>query len=608
MKLRPLELAVLFGLLAGVTQLVFSDVLSQLPLAYLPLPFLIWAALREAEERYRMVVELSPDAILVQQDNSFVFGNPAAFTLLGANDARAVLGQPVQQFFGEESLATIEGKLACLRTTATSVRVEEKLRRVEGTTIDVELHAAPFTHAGKTAALLILRDVTERKRTLEQITHLAHFDSLTGLANRTLFRQRLEHALQLSARPGHSVEVLFLDLDHFKNINDTLGHAVGDKVLQEAARRLQRILRESDTVARLGGDEFVVLAENANEPYRGSVIAEKILAAFAPQFLAGPHLLSITTSIGIASFPRDGSDAETLLKHADIAMYQAKESGRNHYQRFSQRPGQQASVHLSRQTELEADLVSAIANDQLKLVYQPRMDVPNNRITGMEALLRWQHPVLGLLPPERFLPLAENTGLIRQIGEWTLRRACTQNKAWQNSGHPQAVIAVNLSARQLEDEHLTSNVAAILQETGLAPAFLELEVAESTVMANPERAMLALGALRDLGVGVTIDHFGIGYSSFTYLRQFPARAIKIDRSFLQGIPANHDHLAITRAIIDFAHGLGVSVIAQGAETRQQVEFLREHNCDSVQGFYFSEPVSADMLGGLLRAPEDLPLH
>lgn len=562
------------------------------------------ASLREAEERYRTLVELSPDAILVQQDGSFVFVNRAAVELLGAGSADQIIGRSLFDLLHPDFHEIARERIACLKKGEALPSVEEKFIRLDGNVVDVEVNSAPFLHKGKFATLLIMRDITERKKTVEQMAYFAHYDSLTGLPNRMLFHQRLDHALSIAERPERSLEIMFLDLDRFKNINDTLGHAVGDMVLQETAARLQGILRESDTVARLGGDEFVVLVENVDEPHRGGTIAEKILAAFVPPFLRDRSPLSISTSIGISSFPSDGADADTLLKKADIAMYRAKEMGRNSYRYYSAEMNQRTAERLS----LENALSHAIELDQLTLYYQPKIDILTNRITGMEALLRWRHPAMGAISPRQFIPVAEESGLIKPIGYWALRTACQQNKSWQQNSLARLKVAVNLSPRQLTDDTLLENIEEILSDTGLDAAYLELEITEGAIMANPEKSIQVLNALRDMGITIAIDDFGIGYSSLSHLKRFPIRAVKIDRSFVQGLPFNQGDTAITKAIIGLAHSLECAVIAEGAETQQQYDFLREHDCDSVQGHYFSEAMPAENFGDLIRVQSNLHLH
>lgn len=562
------------------------------------------AALRDAEERYRKVVELSPDAVFVLQDGAFVFANPAAVAMLGAQDSSQIVGRQLFDFLHEDFHAVAMEGIERLRQGGHPPSADKKLVRLDGTVVDVEVNASPFVHEGRFAALYILRDITERKKNLEQMAYLAHYDSLTGLPNRTLFMQRLEHALDIAERPGRSLELLFLDLDHFKQINDTLGHAAGDMVLQETARRLQSTLRESDTVARLAGDEFVVLVENVDEPQRGGIIAEKILAAFTPPFMPLGEPLTVGTSIGISSFPSDGTDAKTLLKSADTAMYNAKTMGRNTYRYYST----EMNRDNDERTQLENALRLAIERNQLSLHYQPRIDVLTNRIAGMEALLRWQHPTLGAVAPRKFIPLAENAGLINAIGYWTIRAACRQNKQWQDSHPARLKVSVNLSPRQLMDDKLLDAIEEILTDTGLDPQYLELEIAESAAMSNPEKTVRVLRDLNDMGVSVAIDNFGTGYSSLASLKHFPIRSVKIDHSFVQGIAVSREDAAVAKAIINLAHSLDCSVTAEGTETQQQYDFLREHECDSVQGYYFSAPMPADMFGDLIKVQSNLYLH
>jgi diguanylate cyclase (GGDEF)-like protein/PAS domain S-box-containing protein len=565
-------------------------------------------ALREAEERYRLVVELCPDAIMVVQHGIISFANPAAAALLQADGIGQVIGKPVMDLIPESHHAIVGERIDSLARGEPIAPMEQPFIRIDGSLVETDIHVSSFMHKGSFAVLLILRDITERKKTAERMAYLAHFDSLTGLPNRALFHQRLDHALSLAERPGNSLEILFLDLDRFKNINDTLGHAVGDIVLKETAQRLQSILRESDTVARLGGDEFVVLVENADEWHSGGTIAQKIMAAMEPPFLSDRTPLHISTSIGISRFPTDGTDAETLLKKADIAMYRAKEIGRSAYRYFST----EMNEHMAERLMMEYALSHAIRDNQLALQYQPKIDVLSGRVTGMEALLRWQHPTIGWVSPAIFIPLAEETGLINLIGNWAIRHACMQNKKWQEATGHRLRVAVNLSPRQLSDEHLIANIKTILEETGLDAGCLELEITENAVMVNPEKAVTLLQTLRGMGVSVVIDDFGVGYSSLAYLKRFPIHAVKIDRSFVQGVTSNAGDAAITKAIISLAHSLECSVTAEGAETSQQVDFLREHACDAIQGYYYSEPLSVDMFGDLLHAQyrtrADVRLH
>lgn len=555
------------------------------------------AALREAQERYRLVVELSPDAILVQQDRAIVLANPAAVHLLGATSRDAIVGRSLFDFLHHDFQPASRERLAALQKGHLLPPAEKKLVRLDGEEVDVEMTSSPFSHQARFAVLYIMRDITERKRNAEQMAYLAHYDSLTGLPNRVLFHQRLEHALSIASRPGRSLEILFLDLDRFKQINDTLGHATGDLVLQETARRLRACLREADTVARLAGDEFVVLVENVEEPQRGGTIAEKILAAFSPPFPAATAILHIGASIGIAAYPGDGTDAATLLKRADSAMYRAKQQGRNSYCYYSSQLNTQS---VERRT-LEQALRVAVERGQMSVHYQPRVDIASGRVTGMEALLRWDHPDLGMLAPRHFLPLAEKNGLIMPIGYWALRTACAQTRQWLDDGAQQLKVAVNISLRQLRDPAFVDNLRAILDDTGLPPQALEIEVTEQALMSEPDNSARLLQTLSDAGISVTIDDFGTGYSSMAHLQDLPFGAVKIDRSFVQGLPADARRAAVTRGIINLAHSLECRVVAQGAETQQQFDFLRDNDCDSVQGFYFSAAMPPAHFNELVHA-------
>jgi diguanylate cyclase (GGDEF)-like protein/PAS domain S-box-containing protein len=428
-----------------------------------------------------------------------------------------------------------------------------------------------------------------RKQAEERIRHLAHYDELTGLANRNMFSQCLSHAIAQARRNGKQLAVLFIDLDRFKNINDTLGHGAGDSVLKEVAERLHGCLRESDTVGRLSGDEFVVLLEEMPKSTHCAEVAQKILTAVARPFAFDTQIFHITASIGISTYPADSEDMHSLLKNADIAMYRAKELGKNNFQFYSA----QMNVHNRERLELESSLRRALECNEFVLHYQPKVNIHSGRIIGMEALVRWQHPVKGMIPPMQFIPLAEETGLIVPIGKWVLRTACARNKSWQEQGLPPLRIAVNLSARQFTHENLLQDVLRVLNETGLDATFLELEITESMVMHDPEHAIELMNKLRAIGISISIDDFGTGYSSLSYLKRFPIDSVKIDRSFIRDLPLDGDDAAITQAIIAMAHGLKLKVIAEGTETGEQLSFLRAHGCDEMQGYCFSKPLPED---------------
>jgi diguanylate cyclase (GGDEF)-like protein/PAS domain S-box-containing protein len=440
-------------------------------------------------------------------------------------------------------------------------------------------------------------DITARKVAEEQVQFLAYYDALTGLPNRTLLQDRVTKALAAARRQGHQVALLFLDLDGFKIINDSLGHPVGDLFLQEFAERLKTWAREQDTVARVGGDEFLILLTGMRDGADAAVTAERLISAMAAEFLVQGHSLHVSCSIGVSIFPNHGTDCETLIKNADTAMYGAKESGRNSYRYFDEEMNAQVMERLT----LARGLRSAMEKEELFLVYQPQMEIATGRVTGLEALLRWQHPELGLVPPDKFIRIAENSGLIVPIGEWVLRTACRQARKWQDDRLPPVSVSVNVSAVQFRQQGFCDLIRRVLRETGLAPQYLELELTESLMLANAEVTLSVVEELKSIGITLAIDDFGTGYSSFSYLKQFRVSKLKIDRSFIKDIATNPDDSAITAAIISMAKSLRLKVIAEGVENEAQMSFLRKHQCDEIQGYYFSRPLAApdvpDMLQG-----------
>ena len=439
-----------------------------------------------------------------------------------------------------------------------------------------------------------------RMQAEEAVKFVAMHDSLTQLPNRMMFNQRLELALRDAERKGGALAVMFIDLDRFKVINDTLGHESGDLLLREVALRVSDNLRAGDTVARLGGDEFVVLLEDASNPAAIVRVAEKLISALTESYVIAGREVHVTASIGISSFPADAQDMRSLLKFADIAMYRAKEQGRNTFQFYSD----QFNVHSVERLTLESQLRGALERDELVVHYQPVIDAATGRISGMEALVRWQHPEAGLLAPGHFIDIAEETGLVVPIGAWVLSRACAQQRAWVEQGLPPVRVAVNLSPRQFLHRHLIDDILKVLEETRADTSCLELEITESTVMHNAQRAAALLAQLKEMGIRVAIDDFGTGYSSLAYLKRFPIDSLKIDRSFVADVPDDAGNTAITQAIMAMAHSLGLKVIAEGVETEEQLAFLRSHGCDELQGYFFSKPVSADAATAMLRAALD----
>lgn len=432
-------------------------------------------------------------------------------------------------------------------------------------------------------------DVTERKRSEQMLQYQAFHDLLTGLPNRTLFNEQLSTALANAQRHEHMMAVMFLDLDRFKNINDILGHAIGDQLLQGFAERLRGSIRSGDTVARWGGDEFTILLPQINNAEEVTKVAQRILQDLKPAFELNNNNLHISSSIGIALYPQDGEDSESLLRKADAALYLTKAQGRNNYQFYSPMMTSKASILL----KLENLLHYALDQEEFLIYYQPQVNIQTGEISGMEALLRWKHPELGLVSPGQFIPLAEETGLIIPIGEWAIKAVCAQNKIWQQSGLPPIRVAVNLSARQFQQPNLVTMVAQILKETRLDPRWLELEITETTMMQNVDFAKRAMQDFQQMGVHISIDDFGTGYSSLGYLKKFPFHKLKIDRSFVNELQNNPKDTAIISTVITLGKGLNLTVVAEGVETKQQLKLLRNLKCEVIQGYYFSQPMKAE---------------
>jgi len=451
-------------------------------------------------------------------------------------------------------------------------------------------------YAGMGTGHDLMRGITARKQ--ESLYRLAHYDVLTGLPNRLLFFDRLQQALSQASRHGTLLGVMLLDLDRFKAINDSFGHTAGDALLQSVSRRISACIRDGDTVARLGGDEFTLLLQDIRQAHHAALVAQKIIEALQQPFLFNGYEVVVNTSIGIALYPHC-QDAETLIKHADTAMYKAKEEGGNGYRFYTD----EMSNADMRRLSLEAQLRKAIERDELVLHYQPQAEIVSGRLLGAEALLRWQHPEHGLIPPGEFIPLAEETGLIVPIGEWVLHAACAQNRAWQHAGLAPLRVAVNVSWRQFQRLDLLETIYKILEDTGLDSRYLEIELTEGVLMQDTVAALQTLHTLNAMGVLISIDDFGTGYSSLSYLKRFPIDMLKIDRSFVQDITTDPDDTAIVQAVIAMSHSLGIKVIAEGVETREQLDFLRRHQCDAVQGYCLSRPLPAEAFAQFLR---DMP--
>lgn len=460
-----------------------------------------------------------------------------------------------------------------------------------------ESGASDYVHKPIRWAVLrqrVRRMLTE-SRAEKRVNHLAYHDPLTDLPNRQRFADQLEHSTDVARRRGQPLALLFLDLDRFKLINDSLGHGAGDLLLQSVAQRLIACVRKGDVVGRLGGDEFTLIVEGVASAQEAALIAQKVLVVLAEPFMLDSREVFVTASIGIALYPFDGADHGTLLKNADVAMYRAKEHGRNNYQFYTAEMSARAMERLA----LENDLRRALERNEFLLHYQPQVHLASGDIIGLEALIRWHHPELGLVPPADFISPAEETGLIVPIGEWVLFSACQQARAWQDAGHREVRVAVNLSGRQLKQRDLVDTVRGVLSDTGLEPKWLELELTESSIMQNDKLTRSTLWELHDMGVRLSIDDFGTGYSSLSYLKRFPIDTLKIDRSFVRDITTDPDDAAIATAIIAMAHNLKLEVVAEGVETAEQRQFLQDRGCDSIQGYLISRPVPAAVLDRVL---------
>jgi diguanylate cyclase (GGDEF)-like protein/PAS domain S-box-containing protein len=555
--------------------------------------------LRVSEERFRSLTVLSSD-MYWEQDEQFRFTsmsgtgservNTKTFPAIGKKRwEQNYINMTVDQW--AEHIALLEAHKP--------FRDMELCRLGEsGKKIWISISGEPvFDSAGAFKGYRgVGKDITERKQDEERIQFLANHDALTSLPNRAMFSEVLNLAIQNARRYNRNFAVLFIDLDRFKNINDTLGHDAGDRLLQEMGTRLTQTVRSSDVVARLGGDEFVVLVQEVAEPKQVAAVARKILSALVQPMVMQGQECRVTASIGVCMYPSEARDENTLMKNADIAMYRAKEDGKNNYKFYSE----EINIHTFERLALETSLRRGLERNEFFLHYQAKLDLHTKRITGVEALVRWQHPDLGMVPPMQFIPLAEETGLIVPIGKWVLNTACAQNVAWQREGLPPLRMAVNLSARQFADENLLDDIAAAIKESGMKAELLELELTESMVMQNADRAGKVLAEIKKMGVRLAIDDFGVGYSSLTHLKRFPIDTLKVDRSFIRDLPQNSEDRAITEAIIAMGKSLKLTVVAEGVETLDQQTFLHDHACDEMQGYFFSKPIPSGQFAELLR--------
>ena len=561
-----------------------------------------------AQEQTRLILESALDAVITMDAEGVItdwnaqaediFGWPHA-DIVGRRMTETLI-PPEQQ---EAHLWGFHRFLDADDARPLRKRIEVEVRHRDGRLFPVEMSISSIGLGGRVSFSAFMRDISDRRQAEQTIRWQAHHDALTGLPNRTLFLDRLDQVLARAGRSDQAAAVLFLDLDGFKHINDTMGHEGGDVLLQEVAHRLNCALRREDTVARMGGDEFTVILPSVRDAEAAIEAARKILSVFDGPFAVQSRDFLVTCSIGISLFPFDGQDVQTLLQHADVAMYRAKALGRNGWQLFDESMNQVVSERLV----LEVSLRHAIEKGELTLHFQPQQNLATGRVTGVEALVRWNHPELGLIPPDRFIPLAEETGLILPLGEWVLREACRQAAAWQASGLPLRV-AVNLAARQIRDGGLAVRIPDILAEAGLSPQWLDLELTETALIEDGLHAIDTLTHLRALGIRLAVDDFGTGYSSLSYLRCFPLDTLKVDRSFMADLVENEANQAVVRAVIELGQGLGLEVVAEGVETSAQRDWLSACNCDIAQGFLLSPPLAAADLERFLRAfiAPDLP--
>ncbi|WP_397451186.1 EAL domain-containing protein [Pseudomonas sp. NA-150] len=555
-------------------------------------------------QRFRTAMDVTADAIILidRKTMSFIEFNVAACNMLGYSRDELLRMSPGDLNGSRlEDLQALYDEIIAGR--GSNALTESRMRRNDGSLLNVEIRRQAYQSGQDWIIVGVVRDITDRKEADQRLLHMAHYDTLTGLPNRTLFYSTLQAALDQASDKGLQVAILLIDLDHFKNINDTLGHAVGDDLLRQLSNRLMHCVRIRDTVGRLGGDEFALILVMRDGLKGATSVISKIREVLRAPFHLGGHAIPMTASIGITLFPDDSLDTNTLLKYADTAMYRAKQAGRDNYRFFTA----QMNTEVLARLELETALRKAWAEEQFVLHYQPKVSLIDGRVCGLEALLRWQRPGHGLVSPLVFIPILEETGLIVDVGRWVIETACQQIGQWQRSDIGSMQISVNVSGRQFADGTLAADVRRALADNHIAAGLLELELTETSLMVNTESTIASLHSLRDQGVKISIDDFGTGFSSLAYLRRFPIDKLKIDIAFIREVTSNQEDAAIALTIIHLAHSLKLEVIAEGVETEGQLEFLQRNRCDQIQGYLFSRPVGLLAVEQLLRENRRLML-
>lgn len=554
--------------------------------------------LKISEAKFRQLVDLSPYGILIESEGIILFLNQAMLKIFHAGNPKQIIGSKLLDRIPPEYHQTINQRLRLVKEKqqATSI-IKEKLMDLNGNKIDVEILISPFTYEGKLATQVTINDISERLHFEKQIFHMAYHDQLTGLANRLKLKEELNKSILLAKDYGGNLAVIFIDLDYFKNINDSFGHDMGDLVLQEVAVKLEHCTRQTDTVARLGGDEFVVLLTNLNEASAEAYsVIKKIIASLSSPFDIQNNTFNITISLGISIYPNDGTTCSTLFKSADLAMYFAKQNGRNTYKFCTPELG----LGLNEKIDREQELREAVINNEFLIYYQPKISFKTGQITGVEALLRWSHPTKGIIPPLKFITLAESTGLIDPIANMTLHQVCKQIQIWKKLKLPFFTVAINISIQNLQASDFVEIITAALEQYDIDPHLIELELTESLIMQNFDNVK-KLAELKQLGIQISIDDFGTGYSSFNYLKKLNIDGLKIDKSFIRDLVIDTNCADIITMIIKMAHSMELKVIAEGVETPNQFQFLKVKKCDEMQGYYFCRPLPADEFTAFIKS-------